>query len=163
MFVNGFLNMELSSIEYAKLIAWLSLAKHNVTLGKTQLQKLLFIFYGLCLAEYNIVPFADDTPKAFPFGPVFPRPYKRYSGVVGNLTMEEKSKFIESPNLLKLATNVVDEFCRFSAMRLSEWSHREGSPWKKAVYRDGKPAWGREIDKSDIEDFFKRADWRIGL
>lgn len=155
--------MELSSLEYAKLIAWLAFTKHNTYLGKTQLQKLLFIFYGLCLANGFGVPFRDDTPKAFPYGPVFPRSFKRDYFAHWDLTQEEKGMFIQYPDFLRLAVAVVSEFCRYSASRLSEWSHREGSPWKKTVYRDDNPAWGREIDQNDIESFFKKEDWRVGL
>ena len=155
--------MNLSSIEYANLLAWLAMVKHGVQLGKTQLQKLLFIFYGLSLAKLDKIPFEDDTPKAFPFGPVFPRSYKRYFGTPRDLTQADKDSFMACPDVLRIATSVVDEFCKYSAMRLSEWSHREGAPWKNAVYRDGKPAWGREISLDDIREFFKRSNWRLGL
>lgn len=155
--------MNLTSLEYANLIAWIALAKHGITLGKTQLQKLLFIFYGLSLAELGERPFGDDTPKAFPFGPVFPRSYKRYFGKPAELTKEDKDSFMSRVDLLRLATKVVDEFCRYSAMSLSEWSHRDGSPWHTAVYQNNKPAWGREISDNSIQDFFKRQDWKTGL
>ena len=154
--------MELSSLEYAKLIMWLAITKHNVYLGKTQLQKLLFIFYGRCLAM-GVMPFRDDTPKAFPYGPVFPRSFKRDYTCNYDLTQEEKGMFIQTPDILRLVVSVVEEFCHISATRLSEWSHRDNSPWKKAVYRGDKPAWGREISEADIRNYFNREDWKVGL
>ena len=74
--------MELSSIDYAKLISWLALHRSHVTLGRTQVQKILFICYGLYYAKNNRLLFDDDKPQAWPFGPVFPRSYKRYSTYV---------------------------------------------------------------------------------
>lgn len=155
--------MNPTSLDYANLIAWIALTKHGVRLGKTQLQKLLYIFYGLALAQTGMVPFNDDTPKAFPFGPVFPRSYKRYDGTIRSLTQADKDSFMKNVDLLRLATWVTDSFSKLSATSLSEWSHREGAPWKKAVYRDNTPAWGREIIKDDILDYFRRADWNHGL
>ena len=155
--------MNPTSLDYANLIAWIALTKHGVRLGKTQLQKLLFIFYGLALAQSGQPPFDDDTPKAFPFGPVFPRTYKRYDGTVRALTQEDKNRFMMNVDLLTLITRVTDSFCMHTAARLSEWSHRDGAPWKLAVYRDGNPAWGREILNADIAEFFNRPDWNLGL
>lgn len=155
--------MELTSLEYANLIAWIASVKHGVNLGKTQLQKLLFMFYGVCFAKFGDPPFRDDTPKAFPFGPVFPRPYKRYIGYPVDLTQKDKDCFMQKPEVLKVAVGIVDEFYKCSATRLSEWSHRDGSPWKEAVYRDNCPAWGREIDADKIKGFFSNPDWKIGI
>ncbi len=155
--------MNPTSLDYANLIAWIALTKHGVRLGKTQLQKLLYIFYGLALARFNDVPFNDDTPKAFPFGPVFPRSYKRYDGTVRSLTQTDKDLFMQKVDLLRLATWVTDNFGMLSATTLSEWSHRDEAPWKKAVYRDNTPAWGREITREDILDYFRRTDWNVGL
>ncbi len=155
--------MELSSLEYANLIAWLAQVKYGVRLGKTQLQKLLYIFYGRAISELEAPPFRDDAPKAFPFGPVFPRTYRRSASFPYTPTPEEKAAFVAVPEMMKLATDVVEEFHSFPAFRLSEWSHRDNGPWKKAVYRDGKPAWGREISQDDIQNYFSTPDWRIGL
>lgn len=155
--------MNPTSLDYANLIAWIALTKHGVRLGKTQLQKLLYIFYGLALVQTGEVPFNDDTPKAFPFGPVFPRSYKKYSGTIKDLTQEDKDNFMKNVDLLSLVTWVVDTFCMYTASQLSEWSHRDGAPWKLAVYRDNAPAWGREMLNSDIADFFNRSDWSLGL
>lgn len=152
-----------TSLDYANLIAWIALTKHGVRLGKTQLQKLLFIFYGRALAETGETPFLDDKPKAFPFGPVFPRSYKKYMGNVRDLTQADKDQFMLNINLLTLATRVVDRFCFHTASQLSEWSHRDGAPWKQTVYRDNQPAWGREMLDEEISTFFNRSDWDLGL
>lgn len=70
---------------------------------------------------------------------------------------------MEDKEALRRAIGVVDNYHSLSASHLSEWSHREGSPWKKAVYRDNTPAWGREIDKKDVESFFRNPNWNQGL
>lgn len=155
--------MNPTSLDYANLIAWIALMKHGVRLGKTQLQKLMYIFYGLAIAKNGNPPFDDDTPKAFPFGPVFPRSYKRFDGTVRDLTQTDKDSFMQNADLLKLATWVTDSFCMHSATTLSEWSHKDDAPWKKTVYRDNKPAWGREISTEDISEYFNRDNWYLGL
>lgn len=86
--------MELTSIDYTRLISWLAYYKHKTILNKTQMQKILFMCYGLYLTKHNEPLFSDDTPKAWPFGPVFPRSYKRYVEVVPNdLSIDDKKAF----------------------------------------------------------------------
>ena len=70
---------------------------------------------------------------------------------------------MQHQEILKVAVEIVDEFSGYSATRLSEWSHKDGSPWKEAVYRDGQPAWGREISADKIKEFFSKPDWKIGI
>lgn len=154
---------KLTSLDYANLIAWLAMVKHGVHLGKTQLQKLLYIFYGKCLASNGNPPFDDDTPKAFPFGPVFPRSYKRYFGFPAELNQDDKNRFAQKPDILKTAVEVVDSFHMHTASRLSEWTHITDGPWYRAVYSGDKPAWGREISKENITEFFRKEDWKNGL
>ena len=50
--------------------------KERLTLNVTQCQKILYIIYGYCLAKYDRVVFLE-SPKAWPFGPVFPISQKK--------------------------------------------------------------------------------------
>lgn len=154
--------MNLSSLEYSHLIAWIAYFKQGVVLNSTQMQKLMFICYGRCLAEADTLIFADDTPKAWPFGPVFPRSYKHYiEAVPADLSQDEKTAFAENPTTLKIIAETVGNYCHLSATRLSEWSHRPESPWRKTVF-NGAPAWNRPIDPNIIRSFFE-GNWQTGL
>lgn len=69
--------LQLDSIRLAELIRWVTYDKYKVWLNKTQLQKFMYISYGVYLAITENRIFDDDTPKAWPFGPVFPRINKK--------------------------------------------------------------------------------------
>ena len=45
--------------------------------GNTKLNKLLYIVYGVYLSIYN-KSILTEKPKCFPYGPVFPRVFKKY-------------------------------------------------------------------------------------
>ena len=116
--------MELTSLDYIKLIAWIAAFKHRVILNKTQIQKLLFMCYGQALAMVHRPLFDDDIPRAWPFGPVFPRSYKYYEEVMpADLSIEEKNHFAQNIPLLRMIARTVADYCHVSATRLSDWSH----------------------------------------
>lgn len=146
-----------------KLMAWLAYSKHGVLLSGMKIQKLLFVFYGRALATLEKKPFEDDSPKAWPYGPVFPRVYKRYvENIPDDLLESEKSAFLQQKDLLKLVVDTIDTYVQKSAYALSDWSHRPGSPWSKTVKEAD--TWNAEIKEKDIIEFFKNDDvWRIGL
>lgn len=157
--------MELNSLEYVKLIAWIAAFKHRVILNKTQMQKLLFMCYGQALVMEGKPLFADDTPKAWPFGPVFPRSYKRYEEVMPiDLSSEEKDRFAQNIPILQMIAKTVADYCHVSATRLSDWSHSSGSPWWKTVFDPDKgSAWNRVIEDDLIKSYFQNEDWRIDI
>ena len=159
-------NMGPTSLDYVRLISWLAYFKHGVILNKTQMQKLLFICYGLYLASHDddTSLFSDDSPKAWPFGPVFPRSYKRYVETIpADLSEGDKRMFLRDRDMLREITGVVDQYCFHSANTLSEWSHQKGSPWAQTVFsNDGKIEWNRPIDRNIIRTYF-RGEWRTGL
>ena len=156
--------MELSSLEYTKLIAWIAAFKHRVILNKTQMQKLLFMCYGQALATENKPLFDDDTPKAWPFGPVFPRSYKHYEEIMpSDLSPEEKDRFAQDIPILQMIARTVSQYCHVSATRLSDWSHSKGSPWWNTVFAPEGSAWNREISLDLIKSYFQNEDWRSGI
>lgn len=157
--------MELNSLEYVKLIAWIAAFKHRVILNKTQMQKLLFMCYGQALAMEGSPLFVDDTPKAWPFGPVFPRSYKRYEEVMpSDLSPEEKNRFAQNIPILQMIARTVADYCHVSATRLSDWSHSKGSPWWNTVFDPQKgSAWNREIPIEMITSYFQSDNWKTGI
>ena len=147
-----------------KLISWLAYYKHGTILNKTQMQKILFMCYGSYYAQKEKPLFKDDTPKAWPYGPVFPRVNVRYnpSNPPLDMTDEDKKEFMGDIEALKLVSSIVSQYSRVSAHALSEWSHEKGSPWFKTVYgEDGKCStisWNKVIPPEYIQAYFKK--WR---
>ena len=156
--------MELTSLDYMKLISWLAYYKHGTILNKTQMQKILFMCYGSYYAMKDTPLFKDDTPKAWPYGPVFPRVNVRYNPANPplNLTDDDKKTFAKDVEALKLVTSTVAQYGRVSAHELSEWSHEKGSPWFKTVYGENgnntEINWNKEIPSKYIKEYFK--SWR---
>lgn len=157
--------MELTSLEYVCLLAWIAFSRHNVILNKTQMQKLLFMCYGQALVmDGGRLLFRDDIPRAWPFGPVFPRSYQWYEErIPRDLTDEEKRQFVAEPNILRMISRTVAEYCHISATRLSYWSHQNGSPWQQTVFSGNRPEWNREIRQNVIIEYFSNPNWRTGI
>lgn len=126
------------------------------------MQKLLFICYGLYYAQTGRLLFEDDSPKAWPYGPVFPRVNKRYDPALrpSDLTDEERKLFLSSPDALLIADAVVRKYSHISAHELSEWSHSENGPWHKTIYgEDGKNTeiqWNKPIPHIYILSYFQK-------
>lgn len=157
--------MELTSINYAKLIAWLAFNKHRITLNRTQLQKILFVCYGLYLANHpDKSLFNDDKPQAWPFGPVFPRSYNRYNSIIGcELTTEEKKEFLKDRDTLGMIVRITDKLCYYTARSLTAWSHQPDTPWSKVVIQDGEVHWKTKLNDEDIKRYFSSDAWKQGL
>lgn len=156
--------VDLTSLDYMRLIAWMAYFRNGVILNKTQMQKLLFICYGVGLADKPDCPiFTDDTPKAWPFGPVFPITYKRYvENYPTPLTETEKVKFTDSVGNLAQVDEIVSKYCHYPSVRLSGWSHQTGSPWAQTVFAKEGVKWNRPISLDAISEYFK-GDWSKGL
>ena len=144
------------SIILAKCIA-AYLNERTVDMNMTKIQKLMYISYGLYLALYED-RLVDEHPQAWPYGPVFPASRNKLS----KMNLYEISK--SEPDLANIVSNervsalmdmVYDSFGQYSASQLSAWSHKEGSPWEKAVSQQGF-RWGGQMDDGDIRSYFKR-------
>jgi uncharacterized phage-associated protein len=123
----------------------------------TKIQKLTYIAYGVYLAVLD-ERLVDEHPQAWPFGPVFPATRNRllklnlYDISLNDDDLREISANTTVKSLLDL---VFRTFGNWSARQLSEWSHKEGSPWEMTVSRPGFK-WGKAIDDGDIKSYFKR-------
>ena len=149
----------LTSIDYGRLIQYTSQKLHLQMLNKTQVNKILFYVYGRYLAVTGEKLFTDDTPKAWPYGPVFPRVNKRTNpSEVIRFTQEEADMFKSNETAVKIVLDAVNHMHNMSAVYLTEWSHKEGSPWHSTLYKGVKPGtqrpWNTEIDDEDIKNYF---------
>ncbi len=149
--------MEQSIMKYdSKLLAEYLLSvgvSKNKILNTTQVQKLLYMAYGFFLADKNRI-LIDETPKAWPYGPVFPRSQKKVD--YGNVISLSDSRFNDikgDKDVVTFFDKLVDRYSVFSASQLSEWSHLEGGPWDLTVKRDGFK-WNDVISDNLIKDYF---------
>lgn len=156
---------QLSSVDYARLIQYTAQKFHKVLLNKTQINKILFYVYGVYLAETGETLFNDDTPKAWPYGPVFPIANKKINPqeVISSFSEEKITAFKKNTRALQIVAKAVHKMYNMSALSLTRWSHQEGSPWYKTIYlfdREGniidtkQNPWNSEIKNSLISSYF---------
>lgn len=157
-----FEQMELTSIDYARLIQYAAQKLHMVLLNKTQINKILFYVYGVYYAETGKVLFEDDSPKVWPYGPVFPRVNKRINtSEIISFDKDTIRKFNKNTKAMVLVRKAVDAMYDMSAVSLTKWSHQEGAPWYNTLYikdEDGnivsQKNWNTPIELSEIESYF---------
>lgn len=153
----------LTSVDYSDLLRFLAYNRHQVILNKTQVNKLLFMCYGFFLSMTGQRLFSE-SPKAWPYGPVFPTVYKRFGNKVMPVTLteeqEQKQAFYANSEALNICINIVDKYCHKSAYDLSLWSHLKGSPWFQTVYSDDKPiVWNKIINDDIINQYFSNLSY----
>ena len=147
----------LTSIDYARLIQYVAQNFHQQMLNKTQVNKILFAVYGKYLASTGNTLFSDDTPKAWPYGPVFPIVNKRIDiSEVVHFTPDKINLFKQNRKAQEIVVEAVSKMYNMSAQSLTDWSHKFGSPWHRTVYlADGSHAkWNTEIPKEYIIEYF---------
>lgn len=154
--------MEITSLDCAKLLQNIAWVYYKRILNKTQVNKILFIAYGVYLARYNEKLFTDDTPKAWPFGPVFPKANKSINYVATYLFTEEKKKaFLSNKNITDCLKYAVNQAYNKTALDLTRWSHMEGSPWYNTIYKEEngeikQSKWNTEIPDEEIKRYFQQ-------
>ena len=162
--------MELTSLDYARLIQYAAQKLHMTRLNRTQINKILFYVYGVHYAENDKPLFEDDTPKAWPYGPVFPIVNKKINPdeIVKSFDQETIHEFNKRPQVLRLIKDTVDAMYNMSAVSLTKWSHQEGSPWYETLYiKDdagnitGQNKWNTPIGADLIKKYFKNPRNRI--
>ena len=147
--------MALTSTDYADLLRYLAFARQRTTLNNTQVNKLLFMCYGTYLAHSNQKLF-EEAPKAWPFGPVFPKVYKTFGQKQMPVAIPKENIALFNSNALalRICYAVIDKYSHTSAYDLSMWSHKEGSPWYNTVYSHNPVIWNQEIKDEDIKKYF---------
>lgn len=143
-----------SSVLVARYIA-ATANERGVTINVTKVQKLLYIAYGTHLALYR-ERLVDEQPQAWPYGPVFPKTRKDLikTNVLGLRNNDEQFDTIrQDDSTTRLIDAVFNTFGRWTAKQLSDWSHKDDSPWGQVVSMDGF-AWGDRIPDSYIQTYF---------
>lgn len=144
---------EFNSVEVAKYIAGKANEK-KIFLNITKIQKLLYIAYGTYLRVYE-KRLTNEHPQAWPYGPVFPTTRNKmisldFESIKASETPE---KLREDKRLNKVIEFVLKHFGKWNAAQLTEWSHRNGSPWYYATKTEGFK-WGDQIQDELIYNYF---------
>lgn len=142
------------SVIAAKYLMALAFKKKKV-LNVTKVQKLLYIAYGFFLANKNRV-LINETPKAWPYGPVFPQTRERvdYSEVI-NTNNSDLIDIKEDDEVSDFFNKLIDIYSDYTASQLSEWSHIEGGPWHKTTKKRGF-YWDTPISDELIKEYFSK-------
>lgn len=150
----------MDALYVAKIIINKCLDKGNINLSITKLHKLLYIVYGtyLVLKGKPLFDNEDDKPACFEHGPLFKSVQREYKK--GLLNLKNKYSNIEDGNiniediLINIINQAIDRFGSYSAIDLSNWTHRDGSAWSKAEKKDNYN-WGNIIKDNYIKQEFK--------
>lgn len=144
---------QFNSVDVAKYIAGKA-NERNIFLNITKIQKLLYIAYGVYLRVYEN-RLTDEHPQAWPYGPVFPTTRKKLLSLdlLSIKSTDCSNNLQTNPELNKVITFTLDNFGTWSAAQLTEWSHREGSPWYFATQTVGFK-WGDRIPDEIIYNYF---------
>lgn len=130
--------------------------KANKTPTQLHIQKLMFLFEAYYMNIENTDKLYDCNYQAWNFGPVAIPLYKEFKiyGKNGIKITEEEREWGNqiSEEKKRLMKELYDAFKEFSAMQLVNFTHAEGSPWKKAW--DIKTY--SEIPKKDIKEWFSQ-------
>jgi uncharacterized phage-associated protein len=141
------------SILAAKYLMAIACSKGQC-LNATKVQKLLYISYGIALANYNH-RIVSESPQAWPFGPVFPRTQQRINyDTLYNTTDSEFDEIRSDKEITSLFSDVIDKYSGFSASKLSAWSHLNGSPWYRTTLQENFK-WSTQIPDEYIREYFQ--------
>jgi uncharacterized phage-associated protein len=113
--------------------AFLSLAASNGSqLTNMQVQKLVYIAHGYCLAALRS-PLTYNNVHAWQYGPVIPKLYKQLAkygaGVVTHSINTDDPSISEASEQFSIIKAVWEGYGHFSGGKLSGITHQDGSPW----------------------------------
>ena len=125
--------------------------ERGVWFTQMQLQKLVYISHGWCLALAE-QPLTTDLPAAWDYGPVYFdlwQSLKRYGRkvVTDTIKVADYSLFAENSSQVSKANfeqyeqdiiqKVFEHYGHFHAFQLSALTHKEGTPWYKVYVEQG--------------------------
>jgi len=143
-------NHQYDSVIGAKLLLALAYER-GVVLNTTKVQKMLYIIYSYFLSKHDYQIFTE-TPKAWPYGPVFPRTRKKVDFTrIQKVTDAELEGITSQKEIVEKFNEVINRYSKFSASELSD------SPWDKTTKLTGFK-WGDFIPNEFVIDYFKNLD-----
>lgn len=140
------------SVLIAKYMLSLAYEK-RIALNITKVQKMLYMAYGYFLSKGRQI--STEAPKAWPYGPVFPRTRKNvdYQNIL-TLDNEIFDEIKVDNELTDKLNDIIAKYAGFTATELSDWSHMDGGPWDRTTKQDGFK-WGiTAIPDEFIKEYF---------
>ena len=141
-------DIKIDSIDVARHLMAL-LSERDIGYGNIKIQKLLYIIYGAYLALYGEEAFSEE-PRYFPYGPMFPRVYRQ----MDKHKLTPLTVIFKKEHLNEVIEEVIEVFGEYTGRALSNWSHKEDSPWFK-IKEQALP-YNTPLDKLDIQRYFKK-------
>lgn len=141
-------------------------------LTQMHLQKLVYISHGWSLALFN-QELAKDSIEAWDYGPVFPDLYDhtKFNGskpLKRLIKPSDGNPFLffgeddpdDNPYQAELTNwqaavikRVWSKYGKLSAFKLSDLTHKQGTPWHNAYHHDGRRS---EISDDDIQAHYEK-------
>ena len=113
--------------------AFINIAKkEDKKLTNMQLQKLVFIAHGYCLACFDDEPLFFQDARAWQWGPVIPQLYKslqKYGSNFVDDSVDAVDVMLEEDNKFDLLDAVYRNYGHYSGSELSALTHQVGTPW----------------------------------
>ena len=142
---------ELDSVLLAKTLRHMAVIE-QVELTQSQIQSILYIAYGVRLAQKN-ERLTSEHPQMWQYGPVFPRAYNRLRKDADDGTDAYYSLKTSHPNIFTYLQNCFRRYAWTKACILTAPHLSEGTPW--AQTRKSNPdRWGVRIEDELIRDWF---------
>jgi len=118
----------------------------------TKTQKLLYILYGYFLSKNRML--LDEKPKAWPYGPVFPKTTKKKI-YQSNKSLESKEFEIikKDTEVNKFFEIILEKFGDIPSSKLINWTHLEGGPWD-LTRKQHNFKWNDIIPDEYIKEYF---------
>lgn len=158
VFEKKFDALNLDSVECANYLRYVAAKKFGLNLNMTQVQKLLYMAYGIALSAYKI-RLTDERPQAWPFGPIFANVHE-YT----DFRYIPKKPTDPLPNeTVRLFEKLLRKFGKTDDRTLSMWSCNPDrrNPWVKAKPRFFWQKWGKYMYDTDIYYWFKLVEQRV--
>ena len=112
----------------------------------------MYCCYGVVLAKTGL-RLTDEHPEAWQYGPVFPDALKCVQFFDIDGFKDSNSSDIDNNLRIKeLMEATIRHFGKYTALKLSNWSHLSGSPWYKAS--NGGENLFTPLSDSDIKQYF---------
>ena len=134
--------------------------EERIVMNMTKLQKLLYIVYGvyLTIADKRLT---NESPKAWPYGPVFPTVRKNLLNIDFydydfSTEKDAECKTISNDEELKdIMRIVLNKFGLWDSDQLVNWTHIINSPWDRTQNSPGFK-WNDIIPDAYTEEYFSK-------
>jgi len=126
----------------------------NLEINVTKLQKLLYICYGLYLADTND-QLLHERPEAWQYGPFFPSVHAIQRKHKNGLHVLENKKSLDDLRQYDYIIDpILDHYGKWTAGGLVAWTHKSGNAWYIKYHMENRKM--TPLDNLDIISDFKK-------